>query len=206
MIIQLAVVLLLPLLIAVVARRFRDDERRAFAAWLLGNRWQVALVASGGVMALLGIGMVIHSTLAATQVVELASMEAGAAVDAEFVSVEGYERPEFSYCEEGGETCYTALTSTQSGTVVAVLVASQARATERASWSGFVSRSSSSRDRRRLEAAGAVPAADLFTVLPESREARADAGRWISLAGVLLLSAGWVWLRRKRSVAAVPVA
>ncbi|MFK7989852.1 MAG: hypothetical protein AB8I08_27785 [Sandaracinaceae bacterium] len=184
------------------AKRGRTpDEMRALSQRVLRNRYPYALLGSGALIALTGVGMFAHARLTEVQVLDLSAIEAGADVDGSFVQVEGIARPDARFCRagrRGGESCYTPIVAAPDSRHVAVLLSGEA-SPGAGRFSGFISRSNQLTFRRQVEEQGLHPAADLVRVIPESRTDRANAGAWVSLGGLALFSLGWAWLVRMRS-------
>lgn len=176
------------------------EEMRALSQRILQHRYPYALLGSGAVMALLGVGMFVHARLIEVHTIDLAALEAGGELDASFVEVEGITQPAGRFCRSarrGHEQCYTPIVAGPQSTRVAVLISGDAPA-GRGRFAGFVSRANQLTFRREVEQNGLRTASDLVRVIPESRAERANAGAWVSLGGLALVCVGWAWLRRAR--------
>ena len=176
-----------------------DAETRARrAGWLRARVRPLALLVSGGVMALVGVGMVAHAARVEVEPVDLAALERGEGEAGDYVELRGFARPAHRLCRRdrrGGESCYTPVTSSSDGVVVAALLAADAPAGP-GRWEGFTTESDRLDFSRRLEGRGLTFADAGFRLIPESKAARGRAGSWVSLAGLGLLLLGWVWMRR----------
>lgn len=175
------------------------DELRALSGRILQNRYPYALLGSGSVIALVGVGMFVHANLIEAHPLDLAAMEAGGEVDASFVEFQGFVRPDARFCRSArrGPQCYTPIFAGPDSTRVAVLLSGDTNLGP-GRFSGFISRSNQLGVRREAEAAGLETAPDLVRVIPESRTERANAGAYVSLGGLSLFCFGWAWLRRLR--------
>jgi len=192
----LSAVLVLVLSVVVIggALALRSSKNASARDYFLRKRRPIAITSAGALIALTGVGMFVHARLLTTATIDLAAAEAGAPIDGDLVVVEGHARPESTLCRDA--TCYTPVTSTPDGRVVATLVSGAAPPPGRGRFEGFVTRSNEHDWRLRLEATGLEPADDVVRLLRESREDRSRAGSWVALAGLGLLIGGAAWLRR----------
>lgn len=183
------------------ARTKPADQRRHAAAQLYSSRVPLALALSGGAFSLLGLGMYVHASLISVDPCDLAAAESGARIEADFIRVRGFARPEALVCWQGrrGESCYTPITSTPSSQRVALLVDGRVEFTGEQSWEGFTTRSDLAHYRRLVADAGLQPTEDLTRLLRESRDERGRAGLVIGLVGLVLAIGGGLWWRRRRA-------
>lgn len=100
---------------ALVARRRKGAQNTR--EWLLLYRRPLALTLSGALIALTGVGMFVHATLVSTETVDLAAAEAGEAIEAGYVVVEGYARPEPRLLDAAPIGALVCIDTVQSGSL-----------------------------------------------------------------------------------------
>jgi len=177
-----------------LGRRGTPAERARRLEILRHRRRPIALVGGGILIALTGFGMTLTASLVQTVRVDLASLEAGSELEASYVVVEAFAHGDQPVCRDAS-SCYTPITATAQGTRVALLV--KGRHAGPGHWEGFVTRSNDLSFRSSAERAGVEVTDDFARILPESKHARARAGSWVALAGIVVFAAGLVWLRRR---------